>query len=162
MRDDVRACVSARIDFFDKYFTVPTEMKSEVANFIAETEALGESVADSQEFEAKFVSTGLSDRFNSIIPKCTPKSVPVTEEQKAYSEQVRKEMWEEQKGQIAKDIVIDVAESAAMRAESDIMQARRRAMAEVGTLDEYTRASNLADDIEYSAGFFSKLFKKKK
>ena len=162
MRDDVKACVSARVDFFGQYYDVPQGVVDEVSAFISETQALGENCADAQEFESKFVSTGLSDRFNAILPKCTPKAVAMTQEQKEYSNQVRREMWNEQKGQIAKDAVKDVAESVAMRAESDAMQARRRAMSEAGVLDEYTRASNAVDDTGYAAGFLSKFFKKKK
>ncbi|MBR5809305.1 MAG: hypothetical protein IKY39_04325 [Clostridia bacterium] len=162
MHADVKICVSSRVDFFAQYYDVPPQVQPEVDEFIAQVQALGERSADAQQFEAEFVSSGLSDRFTAILPKCTPKAVAMTEEQKAYSKQVRQEMWQEQKGQIAKDVVKDVAQSVAMRAESDAMQARRRAMSEAGVLDEYTRASNAVDDAGYVAGFLSKLFKKKK
>lgn len=161
MKEDVRICVSSRVDFFEKYYDIPPAMQGAVASFVAETEALGESCADAGEFEARFVSVGLSQRFNDILPKCTPKAVPVTQEQKAYSRQVRRELWNEQKGQIVQDILDDVTESAAMRIESDATQARNRAMSEAGVLDEYTRVSNVVDDVKYGAKLFSKLFKKK-
>ena len=162
MHDDVKICVSSRVDFFDTYYDAPPQMQDVVAAFIAEVKELGERSADVQEFEAQFVSLGLSDRFNAILPKCTPKAVPVTAEQKAYAKEVRREMWEEQKGQIAKDAVADIAESVSMRAESDIRQASIRTMSDAGVLDEYTRASNVVDDVGYAAKFLTKLFKNKK
>ncbi len=162
MRDDVKTCVCARVDFFGQYYEVPAAVQPEVDGFIADIQALGEQATDVAQFEAEFVSTGLSDRFNAILPKCTPKAVAMTEEQKAYSRQVKKELWEEQKGQIAKDAVKDVAESVVMRAESDAMQARRRAMADAGVLDEYTRATNAVEDIGRGAKFLANLFGKKK
>lgn len=61
----------------------------------------------------------------------------MTQEQKAYSRQVRRELWNEQKGQIAQDILDDVTESAAMRVESDATQARNRAMSEAGFLKSF-------------------------
>ena len=162
MRDDVKVCVSARVDFFSKYYDIPQSLQTEVDAFISDIEALGERCTDAQQFEAEFVSSGLSNRFNAILPKCNPKAMPVTVEQKAYSRQVCREMWQEQRGQIAEDIINDVTESVTMRIESDSMQARRRAMSDAGVLDDYTRATNAIDDAECVAGFFGRLFGRKK
>ena len=162
MRDDVKACVAARVDFFGQYYDVPPTVQEEVNAFVAQVQALGEQSADAQQFEAVFVSSGLSDRFNAILPKCTPKAVTPTAEQQAYSKQVRREMWEEQKAQIGQDILDDVTESAMMHAESNAQEASRRAMAEAGVLDEVTRASNAAEYASEAVGFFARLFGKKK
>ena len=162
MRDDVKVCVSARVDFFSKYYDIPQSVQTEVDAFISDIKALGERCTDAQQFESEFVSSGLSNRFNAILPNCTPKAMPVTMEQKAYSRQVRREMWHEQRGQIAEDILTDVTESVTMRIESDSMQARRRAMSDAGVLDDYTRATNAVEDAGRLAGFFRNKFGKKK
>ncbi len=162
MQPDVKTCVDTRVNFFEQYYTVPQSVQSQVDEFIAKTMALGESCADAMQFEEQFVSTGLSATFNQILPQCTPKAVAMTAQQQEYSNQVKKELWEEQKGQIAKDLVNDVAESVSMRAESDMMQARRRAMAQAGVLDDYTRATNMVEDIGLGAKFLGGLFKRKK
>ncbi len=162
MRDDVKVCVSARVDFFSKYYDIPQSIQTEVDAFISDTEALGERCTDAQQFEAEFVSSGFSNRFNAILPNCTPKVMPVTVEQKAYSRQVCREMWQEQRGQIAEDILTDVTESVSMRIESDSMQARRQAMSDAGVLDDYTRATNAVEDAGRLAGFFRNKFGKKK
>ena len=162
MREDVKACVEARVNFFGQYYEVPPTVQPEVDAFVAQVQELGEQSADAQQFEAAFASTGLSDRFNAILPKCTPKAFEATAEQKEYSKQVRREMWEEQKAQIGQDILDDVTESAMMRAESDAQQQTRRAMSEAGVLDDYTRASNAVEYATEAGGFLAKLFKKKK
>lgn len=162
MQEDVKTCVSARVDFFGLYYDVPQNVQPEVDAFIGEVQALGEQCANATQFEAEFVSTGLSGKFNAILPQCTPKAVAMTQEQKEYSRQVKKELWEEQKGQIAKDVLVDVTESVAMRAESDAMQARRRSMADAGVLDEYTRATNAVEDLGRGAKFLGGLFGRKK
>lgn len=75
MRDDVKVCVSARVDFFSKYYDIPQSVQTEVDAFISDTEALGERCTDAQQFEAEFVSSGLCNRFNAILPNCTPKAM---------------------------------------------------------------------------------------
>ncbi len=161
MRDDVKVCVDARVNFFGQYYDVPTGVQSEVDAFIQSVTALGESSADATSFEAEFVSSGLSAQFNAILPKCTPKAVQVSAEYQTYTENVQKEFKEERKKQFADTLINDVTDSVTMRAESDAMQARRRAMSDAGVLDEYTKVTNAVDDAGRLAGFFKRKFGKK-
>lgn len=162
MRDDVKTCVDARVNFFATYYTVPADVQPEVDSFVEMTTALGERSADAAEFEAEFVSLGLSDKFNSILPKCQPKAVQVSQEYQNYTADVQKEFREERKQQFADTLIKDVEESVMMRAESDAMQANRRAMADAGVLDEYTKVTNAVDDAGRLAGFFKRKFGKNK
>ena len=161
MRDDVKACVDARVNFFDQYYTVPANVQPEVDTFIKAVIALGEGSADAAAFEAEFVSSGLSNQFNAILPKCSPKAVPVSAEYQAYTEKVQAEFKEERKKQFADTLINDVTDSVTMRAESDAMQARRRAMSDAGVLDQYTKATNAVEDAGRLAGFFRNKFGKK-
>lgn len=159
MRDDVKACVDARVNFFAQYYTVPSCVQSEVDIFISEVSALGERSSDATAFESEFVSSGLSDRFNSILTRCTPKAVPVSADYQAYTAQVQQEFKDERKKQFADTFINDVSESVVMRVESDAVSARNRQMAEAGVLDEYTKVSNAIDD---SKSLLGKLFGRKK
>ena len=75
MMDEVEKCVASRTKFLDEYFTIPDDMQNEVQTFIADITLLGNTCSSATEFEEKFASEGLSDRFNAILPKCTPKPV---------------------------------------------------------------------------------------
>ncbi len=161
MKTDVKQCVDARLNFFEQYYTVPEEVKSDVDGFRDELLALAENCGDATSFEATFVSSGLSDRFNNLIIRCTPKPYQMSEDEKAYSKAVSKQMFEENKGQIAKDIAADVAESAMMAAESEAVARKRQIMIETGTFDEYTRATNAIEDVGWAAKTIGKFFKKK-
>ena len=79
----------------------------------------------------------------------------------AYTEKVQAEFKEERKKQFADTLINDVTDSVTMRAESDAMQARRRAMSDAGVLDEYTKATNAVEDVGRLAGFFRSKFGKK-
>ncbi len=159
MKDDVRACYNARADFFDKYYTVPLAAEQDVNLFLSELNALAEQAADSAAFEAEFAASGLSDRFNALLLRCNPKPYQMTDAEKAYSQSIVKEDWEQNKGQILKEEMDSIAESAAMEIEGDLRSARNRAMSEAGILDDYTRATNAIEDL---GGLFGGLFKKKK
>ena len=161
MREDVKACVDARVNFFDTYYTVPADVQPEVDSFVQMVTDLGERSTDATAFEAEFVSLGLSDKFNSILPKCSPKAVQVSQEYQDYSANIQKEFKEERKKQFADTLLNDVEESVMMRAESDAMQANRRAMADAGVLDEYTKITNATEDVGRLAGFFKRKFGKK-
>jgi len=150
------------LNVFEQYYTVPEEMKGEFEIFKSDLLALAESSADSQAFEAAFMSSGLSDRYNGLLTRCTPKPYEMTEADKAASKEVRKQMFEENKEQIAKDILSDAADSVMMKAESDLITKRREAMIESGTLDEYTRATNAVEDIGWFAKSIGKFFGKNK
>lgn len=162
MRDDVRVCVEARVNFFGQFYDVPANVQHEVDAFIESVIALGERSSDAAAFEADFVSSGLSEQFNKILPKCSPKAVPVSAEYQEYTEKVQAEFKEERKKQFADTLINDVTESVTMQAESDAVQARRRAMSDAGVLDDYTRATNVIDDAGRAAGFFGRLFGRNK
>ena len=159
MLNDVKVCVDARVNFFSQYYDIPVDVQPEVDAFITEVTALGENSTDVSAFETEFVSSGLSDRFISILPMCTPKAVPVAQEYVDYQRQSEREMLSERKSQIFDTVVSDVTESVTMRIESDAISARNRAMSEAGMLDEYARASNVIDD---SRSLLGKLFGRKK
>jgi len=162
MDSGVNQCVATRVDFFEKYCTVPTEVAEEVKAFIADINSLGNSCSGVADFEAKFVSEGLSDRFNTLITKCPPKPYKMTEEDKQHAKETAKKIFKEDKERIINEAVADVAESATMAAESELMSQRRRSMSEAGVLDDYTRATNAIDAAARVGGFLKGLFKKKK
>jgi len=162
MLDEVKTCVSARTDFFGKYMTVPAQLQPELDSFMTRITALGETSANAAEFEEKFQASGLSDRFNSLVSRCTPQAYQMTEADKAHAKQTAKEIFREDKDRILKEAGKDVLESAALKAESDINTARIRKMSEDGVLDEYTKGSNAVEDTATIGRFFRGLFGKKK
>ena len=46
MTEQVRVCVSARTDFFEKYVTVPPVLQPELADFLEKHSASGRKTAD--------------------------------------------------------------------------------------------------------------------
>ena len=82
----------------------------------------------------------------------------MTEEDKAYSKQVSREIFREDKDRILKEAGQDLLESVEMKAESDLHSQRIRAMSEAGVLDDYTKVSNVVEDV----GILARLFGKKK
>ena len=155
MTDEVRTCVSARTDFFGKYMQVPPALQPELDSFLERINALGEQSANAGEFEQKFQQSGLSDLFNSLVTRCTPQAYQMTAEDQAYSRQVAKEIFREDKGRILKEEAEYLQDSLQLRVESDINTARIRKMSEAGVLDEHTKASNLVDDVGIIARFFN-------
>ena len=162
MTEEVRVCVEARTGFFGTYMTVPPALQPELDSFLVKINALGEASANAAEFEQKFQSSGLSDLFNSLVTRCTPQAYQMTQEDKAYSRQVAKEIFREDKDRILKEAGQDLLESVELKAESDLNTIRTRQMSEAGVLDEYTKASNLADDVGIIARFFKGRRDKKK
>ena len=162
MQQDVLLCVNARLDFFEKYYKVPDGLQNEVSDFIAQINALGEQSSDAGAFEAAFLQSGLSARFNELLPRLTPVAQSLTAEQKQYSKQVRKEELGETKGQIVKQIVKDVADTVAVEAQEELIAQRRKAMIEAGVFDEYTKVSNAAEDVGILSRFCKGIFGKKK
>lgn len=159
MEENVSRCVAARVDFFSQYYTVPEAAAGQVAAFCEKVTSLGRQSADAQAFEAAFASQGLQEEFTRLLMLCTPKAQTMTREQKAHSRQVAKEMH---KGQIGKAIVEDLLDTAQMEAESQLITKKREAMIQSGTLDEYTRASNVLEDVGRLGKFFQNRFGKKK
>ena len=158
MTEEVRVCVSARADFFGKYVAVPADLQPEVDIFLEQINTLGENCTNATEFEGRFQESGLSDSFNGLVTRCTPQAYQMTAEDKAYSKQVSKEIFREDKGRIMKEAGIDALESVTMAAESELRSENIRRMADAGVLDDYTKASNMVED----AGALARWFKKKK
>ena len=162
MNDYIKQCVSARVDFFDKYYTVPEELKPEVEAFINEINQLGDAATDAADFENKFASSGLSERFNSLLTRCTPKAYNMTDEEKQHSKETAKEIFKEDRSRIIKEAAEEAADHAAVMANEELIAKSREVMIEEGVFDEYTRASNAVDIITESGRFLKNLFKRKK
>ena len=162
MNEYVQQCVSSRVDFFDKYYTVPEELKFEVEAFVRETNQLGNLVTDAVEFENKFVSSGLSERFNNLLTRCIPKAYNMTAEEKQHSKETAKEIFKEDRSRIVKEAATEVADHAAVMATEELIAKRREEMIEEGVFDEYTKVTNVIDYTTDGVKFFKKLFKRKK
>ena len=162
MDENIKQCINSRVDFFDKYYTVPEGLKEEVETFICEINQLGDSASDAIDFENKFVSSGMSERFNGLLVRCTPKPYNMTNEEKRQSKQVAKEIFKEDRSRIVKEAAADVADYASVMASEEIIAKSREAMIEADVFDEYTRATNAVDIIVESGNLLKNLFKKKK
>ncbi len=162
MLDEVRVCVEARTGFFGKYMVVPPALQPEVDTFLAQITGLGEEATGAAEFEQRFTAIGLADTFNSLVTRCTPQAHQMTAEEKAYARQTATEIFREDKDRILKEAGEDILESVQMKAESDLIAARRKEMAARGVLDDYTRATNYVEDAGIVARFLKGKFGKKK
>lgn len=162
MNEYVKVSVNSRVDFFNKYYTVPQGLIPEVQGFIAQINALGEGCADCTEFEAKFVSSGLSDKFNSLLTRCTPKPYQMTTEEKQFAKDTAKQMFKENRSEIIKHEINEVADHIMVEAEEELIAKRRQVMIENDVYDDYTRASNYIDLATDTTSFLGGLFKKKK
>ena len=162
MNDYIKQCVNSTVDFFDKYYTVPSELKPEVEAFINEINQLGDAATDAVDFENKFASSGLSERFNSLLARCIPKAYNMTNEEKQHSKETAKEIFKEDHSRIIKEATQEAVEHATIMVDEEIIAKRREAMTEAGVFDEYTRASNAVDIITQSGKFLKNLFKKEK
>ena len=158
MVDEVKTCVSARTDFFGRYMAVPPQLQPELMAFIEKINDLGESCSNAAEFEKQFQASGLMDAFNSLITRCSPQAYQMTAEDKAKSRQAAKEIFREDKDRILKEAGEDLLESLEMKVESDVRAQRIHQMSEAGVLDDYTRATNLVEDV----GILARLLRKKK
>ena len=134
---------------------------SEVNTFIEDVTTLGNSCNSAAEFEEKFVSTGLSDRFNAILPKCTPKSTKMTKEQKQQSRKIAKEIFMENKNEIIKDEVTYIAGRALNEVKDEAIAKNRERMIENDTYADYTIRKNYIEDGGRLVGFLKNKFKKK-
>lgn len=162
MTQEVKTCLEARTSFFGKYLVVPPALQPEVDSFLAQATALAEGSTNATAFEQQFVATGLSDTFNGLISRCTPQAYTMTQEDKAHSRQVAKEIFREDKDRILKEAGEDLLESVQMKVESDLREERIKQMSEAGVLDDYTRATNIAEDVGILGRFFKKKLGKKK
>ena len=162
MNEYVKQSVNTRVDFFDKYYTVPEALRPEVDAFIEEINKLGEEAADAVDFENKFASSGLGERFNGLLVRCAPKAYKMTAEEKAHSKETAKEIFKEDRSRIIKEAAEDVVDYASVMVGEELAAKSREVMTEAGVFDEYTKVSNAIDIATEGGRFLKKLFKKKK
>lgn len=161
MTDEVKKCVDIRINFFDEYFTIPEDMQNEVQAFIADITLLGNSCNSATEFEQKFVSEGLSERFNAILPNCIQKPVKMTKEQKKQSRKIAKEILAENKDELIDDALTYVANRGMNDLRDKAIAISREKMIEEGTMSDYTIRKNYIEDGIRFTRFLKDKFKKK-
>lgn len=162
MLTDVKTCVDTRVNFFGQYYEVPASVQPDVDTFIKKINALGENSSSVTDFESKFASSGLSDAFNALLTRCTPKAYQMTQEEQQQAKQTAKDLMFESKADMASYIAKDVSDSVAVEAKEELISQGRKQMIEAGVFDEYTRATNIIEDASLLGGFFAKKFKKKK
>ena len=159
MVDEVKTCVDAKINFFEDYFSVPDDLKSEMDIFIKDTQALGEQCISASEFEQQFSTSELLNRFNTLISKCTPKAKKMTKEEKKQSVKIAKDILYENRAEIAKDALKDTSNRIINDKRDEMLTKNREKMIEEGTYAEYTIRRNKINSI---ADFLEKIFNKKK
>ena len=159
MVDEVKTCVDAKINFFEEYFSVPDDLKSEMDMFIKDTQALGEQCSSASEFEQQFSASELLNRFNTLVSKCTPKAKKMTKEEKKQSVKIAKDILYENRSEIAKDALKDTANRIINDKRDEMLTKNREKMIEEGTYADYTIRRNKIKSI---ADFLEKIFNKKK
>lgn len=159
MLDEVKTCVDAKINFFEDYFSVPDDLKSEMDMFIKDTQALGEKCSSASEFEQQFSTSELLNRFNTLVSKCTPKAKKMTKEEKKQSVKIAKDILYENRAEIAKDTLKDTANKIINDKRDDMLTKNRERMIEEGTYADYTIRRNKINSIR---DFLEKIFNKKK
>ena len=159
MLDEVKNCVDAKINFFEDYFSVPDDLKSEMDMFIKDTQTLGEQCSSASEFEQQFSTSELLNRFNTLVSKCTPKAKKMTKEEKKQSVKIAKDILYENRAEIAKDTLKDTANRIINDKRDDMLTKNRERMIEEGTYADYTIRRNKINSIR---DFLEKIFNKKK
>ena len=159
MVDEVKTCVDAKINFFEEYFSVPDDLKSEMDMFIKDTQALGEQCSSASEFEQQFSTSELLNRFNTLVSKCTPKAKKMTKEEKKQSVKIAKDILYENRVEIAKDTLKDTANRIINDKRDEMLTKNRERMIEEGTYADYTIRRNKINSIR---DFLEKIFNKKK
>ena len=159
MLDEVKNCVDAKINFFEDYFSVPDDLKSEMDMFIKDTQALGEKCSSASEFEQQFSTSELLNRFNTLVSKCTPKAKKMTKEEKKQSVKIAKDILYENRVEIAKDTLKDTANRIINDKRDEMLTKNREKMIEEGTYADYTIRRNKINSIR---DFLEKIFNKKK
>ena len=162
MDNTILQCIQIRKDFFEKYYTVPSNVQPEVDEFFNLLDILGEASNDAQDFEAKFAENGYQERLNALLVRCTPKAYKMSAEDMAEAKKTAKELFREDRSRIIKEAVEDVVDNVTVMAEEEAIAQSRKAMIEAGVFDDYTRATNAVDIAKDAGGLFKKLFKKKK
>ena len=159
MVDEVKTCVDAKINFFEEYFSVTDDLKSEMDMFIKDTQALGEQCSSASEFEQQFSTSELLNRFNTLVSKCTPKAKKMTKEEKKQSVKIAKDILYENRAEIAKDALKDTANRIINDKRDEMLTKNREKMIEEGTYADYTIRRNKINSIR---DFLEKIFNKKK
>ena len=159
MLDEVKNCVDAKVNFFEDYFSVPDDLKSEMDMFIKDTQALAEKCSSASEFEQQFSTSELLNRFNTLVSKCTPKAKKMTKEEKKQSVKIAKDILYENRAEIAKDTLKDTANRIINDKRDDMLTKNRERMIEEGTYADYTIRRNKINSIR---DFLEKIFNKKK
>ena len=162
MDNTVMQCIKVRTDFFEKYYSVPNEIRPEINSFVQRLYALGEASLNAQDFEAKFVANGYQAHFNSLLGRCIPKQYQMTSDEKAFAKQTAKEMFKDDSSRIVKEAAKEAFDHASVMAEEEMIAQNRKAMINAGVYDDYTRANNAIDIAKDVGGIFKNLFKKKK
>ena len=161
MTEEVRKCVDAKTGFFEEYFIVPNSLSDEFKRFVNETKELGESCQSAQEFESRFMSTGLSDCFNSLVSKCQPKPRKMTCDEKKHSKKVAKEILAENRENLVKDALTDIARMTANDIRDEQIAKNRERMIEDGTFADYTITRNRVEGAGRILRFLGGKFKNK-
>lgn len=162
MDSSVRQCIQIRVDFFQKYYSVPENVRPDVDAFVDRMNALGEQAADAQAFEAAFAREGLQEQLNALLVRCTPKPYQMTAEEKSTVREAAKEIFKEDRSRILKEAAEDALDYASVMAEEELITQRRKAMIEMGVYDDYTRASNAVEMAKEAGGLLKNLFRRKK
>lgn len=162
MTDEVKRCVDARVDFFATYFTIPDGLQPDVDAWRQDIITLGEACGTGQEFEERFLAEGLSDRFNALLPRCTPKAHPMTKEEKRNSAATFKEILRENKEEVISSAIQDATQRVANDLIDDQIAKNRERMIANGTFADYTIMQNKIDAAEEAIGFLSGIFRRKK
>lgn len=162
MDSGVKMCVDARLNMFSQYYTVPENVAADVDAFCRELTILGESSPDVAAFEEAFASKGFSNRFTALLSVCVPKPYQMNTQEQAHARETAREIFEEDKDRIKKELVEDVADTVQVKLDSDITAAKRKIMIEAGVMDEYTKISNITEDIGIVGRGLKSLFGKKK
>lgn len=161
MTQEIKVCVDSRVNFLDDYFIIPQELQKEIDTLKKEITGLGERCGGAEEFEDKFVSTGLSERFAAIIPRCTPKPHKMTKDEKKKSLDTAKEMLRENKQDIAKGALDSIAVSARVSLSGEAAERIHNQRIADGTAADITIAKNRITDAGRLLGFLVGKFGKK-
>lgn len=159
--NEVRSCVDAKVSFFEEYFSIPDGLRTELDLFILDTEALGERCGSAAEFEREFMAAGLSDRFNALLPKCTPKAHKMTKEEKRHSRETAKAILLENKEGLAKDALADTASRLLHNVQDKKIQESHERMIADGSHAEHTIRRNRIQAAGSVVSFLGNIFKNK-
>lgn len=162
MIEEVKICVDEKIKFFDNYFSVPDDLQADLNLFINDTINLGERCSSASEFEQQFSTSGLLDRFNTLISKCIPKAKKMTKEEKKQSIKITKDILYENREELAKDALKDTTNRIINDKRDEMLDENRKRMIEEGTYADYTIMKNNMERINGIGNFLGNIFRNKK